>query len=134
MATYRAGAPDAQARVLGDIADKSRNLGFFYLINHGVPETLLANQLDWGRCFFGFPSIDAYANLSMTDQADPSGVRSMITFAAQGVGGVDTQVAAGAAERGAGLVKPPFTTDLRQYLAVLLDPEGNAIRIAAPAN
>ena len=61
MATYRAGAPEARARLIADIADKSRALGFFYLINHGVPETLLADQLDWGRRFFDQPLDDKLA-------------------------------------------------------------------------
>jgi isopenicillin N synthase-like dioxygenase len=52
MATYRAGAPEAKARLVQDIAAVSRELGFFYLVNHGVPDGLLADQLAWGRRFF----------------------------------------------------------------------------------
>ena len=79
----------------------------------------------------GFLWIDAYANLNMTDLADPTGVRSMITFAAQGMSAVDT-LATKALQRRARLIKPPFQTDFLQYLAVLLDREDNAIQIAAP--
>jgi len=89
-------------------------------------------ELKVGDLMLGFPWIDAYANLNMTDQADPTGVRSMVTFAAQGMSEVDTLVAK-ATEHGARLVKPAFQTDFGQYLAVVLDPEGNAVRIAAPA-
>jgi predicted enzyme related to lactoylglutathione lyase len=110
----------------------------FYVEVFGLEEVAASRsdryrELKAGDVMLGFPWIDAYANLNMTDQADPTGVRSMITFAAQGMTEVDTLVAK-AAECGARLVKPPFQTDFGQYLAVLLDPEGNAIRIAAPAN
>jgi isopenicillin N synthase-like dioxygenase len=52
MATYRAGAPAARARLIAEIAAASRELGFFYLVNHGLSEAFLARQLDWGRRFF----------------------------------------------------------------------------------
>ena len=61
MATYRAGEPDAKARLIAEIADKNRRLGFFYLVNHGVPEPLLAGQLDWSRRFFDLPDADKAA-------------------------------------------------------------------------
>jgi isopenicillin N synthase-like dioxygenase len=61
MATYRAGEPDAKARLIAEIADKSRRLGFFYLVNHGVPEALLADQLAWSRRFFDLPQADKAA-------------------------------------------------------------------------
>jgi hypothetical protein len=43
LATYRAGAPDAKARL---IAAVSRELGFFYLVNHGLSDAFLADQLE----------------------------------------------------------------------------------------
>jgi isopenicillin N synthase-like dioxygenase len=61
MATYRAGDPKARARLIADIADNSRRLGFFYLINHGVPDTLLTAQLDWSRRFFDLPDAEKAA-------------------------------------------------------------------------
>ena len=61
MATYRAGEPDAKARLIKEIADKSRRLGFFYLVNHGVSEALLAEQLAWSRRFFDLPHADKAA-------------------------------------------------------------------------
>lgn len=39
-------------------------------------------ELDMGAAMLGFPSVDAYATLEMTDQAEPTGVRSILTFAA----------------------------------------------------
>jgi isopenicillin N synthase-like dioxygenase len=61
MATYRAGAPDAKARLVEEIATRSRELGFFYLINHGVPDALLADQLGWTRRFFDLSLSDKLA-------------------------------------------------------------------------
>jgi isopenicillin N synthase-like dioxygenase len=55
MATYRAGAPEAKRDLVAQIAAMSRELGFFYLVNHGVPEELLTGQLEWGRRFFDLP-------------------------------------------------------------------------------
>ena len=55
MATYRMGAPEAKARLIAEIAAVSHELGFFYLVNHGVPDELLADQLAWGRRFFDQP-------------------------------------------------------------------------------
>ncbi|CAN5124735.1 oxidoreductase [soil metagenome] len=61
MATYRAGAPEAKARLVREIAAFSRELGFFYLVNHGVPDRLLDEQLAWGRRFFDQPLEDKLA-------------------------------------------------------------------------
>jgi isopenicillin N synthase-like dioxygenase len=55
MATYRAGAPEAKGRLVEQIAAMSRALGFFYLVNHGIPDALLDGQLNWGRRFFDLP-------------------------------------------------------------------------------
>ena len=55
MATYRAGAADAKAALIAEIAGKSRALGFFYLVNHGIPDALLSDQIAWGRRFFALP-------------------------------------------------------------------------------
>ena len=89
-------------------------------------------ELDAGGLMLGFPSVDAYAVLDMQDQAQPDGVRSMVTFAAETLAAVD-RFTARATERGARLVKGPFATSFGQYLSVVLDPEGNAFRISAPA-
>jgi isopenicillin N synthase-like dioxygenase len=62
MATYRAGAAEARGRLIAEIAAKSRDLGFFYLVNHGVPDDLLAAQLDWAKRFFDQP-LDAKMGL-----------------------------------------------------------------------
>ncbi|NUT60304.1 isopenicillin N synthase family oxygenase [Herbaspirillum sp. C9C3] len=33
----------------------SRDVGFFYLVNHGVPQALIEGQFDWARRFFALP-------------------------------------------------------------------------------
>jgi isopenicillin N synthase-like dioxygenase len=55
IGAYRADAPQAKAALLQQIADRSRALGFFYLVGHGLPDALLAGQLDWSRRFFDLP-------------------------------------------------------------------------------
>jgi predicted enzyme related to lactoylglutathione lyase len=87
-------------------------------------------ELHMGAVKLGFPHIDAYAALDLADQAQPTGVRSMLTFAASSPAAVDA-LTDQALAHGASLAKPGFVTSFGQYLAVLLDPEGNALRIAA---
>jgi isopenicillin N synthase-like dioxygenase len=55
MSTHRCGEPEAKAALVAEIAAKSRALGFFYLVNHGISESLLTAQLDWARRFFALP-------------------------------------------------------------------------------
>jgi predicted enzyme related to lactoylglutathione lyase len=88
-------------------------------------------ELNMGAAMLGFPSADAYATLDLADQAAPTGVRSMLTFAATSPAEVDA-LTARAVQAGARLVKPGFDTAFGQYLSVVLDPEGNALRISAP--
>lgn len=109
----------------------------FYAEVFGLPEIDSSRsgryrELSLGPVTLGFPYVDAYETLEMTDQADPTGVRSMLTFAAGGRQAVDA-LTHRAVERGARLVKPGFATGFGQYLSVILDPEGNAVRISAPA-
>src|ERR1700761_9126737 len=66
----------------------------FYAEVFGLPEVESSRshryrELDAGGLMLGFPSVDAYAALNMADQADPDGVRSMVTFAAKTAGTVD---------------------------------------------
>lgn len=58
MATFRAGDTGAKARLVQEIAEVSRELGFFYIVNHGLPDSLLGDQLAWGRRFFDLPLED----------------------------------------------------------------------------
>lgn len=108
----------------------------FYIEVFNLPEIESSRssryrELSLGPVTLGFPSVDAYVTLEMSDQAAPTGVRSMLTFAANGREGVDA-LTRRAVEHGARLVKPGFATAFGQYLSVILDPEGNAVRISAP--
>ena len=87
-------------------------------------------ELEVGALKIGFPLVDAYRALDMEDQANPTGVRSMITFAAPDAAAVET-LTARAAAHGGRVVKAPFATGFGQLLSVILDPEGNALRISA---
>jgi predicted enzyme related to lactoylglutathione lyase len=89
-------------------------------------------ELELGDLRIGFPYIDAYAMLNMSDQADPTGSRTLLTFAAEDPAAVE-RLTRDAVAHGARLVKGPFSTNFGQFLSVILDPEGNALRISAPA-
>jgi predicted enzyme related to lactoylglutathione lyase len=109
----------------------------FYIAVFGLTEVEASRsdryrELMLGELKLGFPSIDAYAVLDMADQADPTGVRALVTFAADSPAAVDT-LTARAAAHGGRQVKGPFTAGFGQYLCVFLDPEGNAFRISAPS-
>ena len=48
-------SPDLSRReaVAWEIHKISRDVGFFYLVNHDVPQSLIDGQFDWTRRFFG---------------------------------------------------------------------------------
>ncbi len=107
----------------------------FYIEVFGLEEILASRsdryrELSLGDVKLGFPSVDTYQLLDMGDQADPTGVRTLITFAVETAALVDRLTGLAVDRRGR-LVKPPFATSFGQYLSVILDPEGNAIRISA---
>ena len=107
----------------------------FYLDVFGLEEVAASRsdryrELAVGDLMIGFPFIDAYAMLDMADLAEPTGVRSMVTFAVDGVTEVN-RLTARAAAHGGRVAKPPFATGFGQVLSVVLDPEGNALRISA---
>jgi predicted enzyme related to lactoylglutathione lyase len=107
----------------------------FYVDVFGLEEIAASasdryRELAVGALKIGFPLIDAYRVLDMEDQANPTGVRSMVTFAAEDAAAVD-RLTASAAAHGGRVVKGPFATAFGQYLSIVLDPEGNALRISA---
>ena len=106
----------------------------FYVDVFGLEEVTASRsdryrELVVGDMMIGFPFVDAYDMLDMADQADPTGVRSMVTFAVDGVAEVD-RLTARATACGGRVAKPPFATGFGQVLSVVLDPEGNALRIS----
>ncbi len=107
----------------------------FYVALFGLPEVETSRseryrELVLGDTLLGFPSTDAYRALDMTDQADPTGVRALLTFRAEDPAAV-TRLTDRAVALGARLVKAPFATGFGHVLSVLLDPEGNGFRISA---
>jgi predicted enzyme related to lactoylglutathione lyase len=89
-------------------------------------------ELAGGGTRIGFAFPGAYDLLSLQDQADPSGLRSVLTFLIGGADGMEAAVARAVAA-GATLVKPPYATHFGAWMAVLRDPEGNAFRLSADA-
>lgn len=112
-------------------------LAQFYIDALGFEEVLASRDERYrevvaGDVMIGFAHQGAYAMLDMPGEADPTGIRSLVTFAMADRDAVAPAVAR-AVDRGAGLVKAPFDTFFGQHLAVLRDPEGNIFRLAAPA-
>lgn len=87
-------------------------------------------EVQAGGAKIGFAAQAAYANLDMPEEANPTGLRGIITF---DVGTPDDVAPAveKAVAAGGTLVKPGFETTFGQFLAVVRDPEGNALRLAA---
>ncbi|KPL69241.1 hypothetical protein SZ64_14700 [Erythrobacter sp. SG61-1L] len=87
-------------------------------------------EVSAGGAKIGFAGQAAYTNLNIPDDANPTGLRNILTLdvgTPDNVGPtVDKAVAAGGE-----LVKPGFETTFGQFLAVVKDPEGNAVRLAA---
>src|SRR5271170_2835790 len=49
------GDPAAFARAVSEIAAAARGIGFFYLVNHGVPRELMENAFAESKRFFARP-------------------------------------------------------------------------------
>jgi predicted enzyme related to lactoylglutathione lyase len=85
-----------------------------------------------GASKLGIIHFGGYAMLDLAVRELSAPVSQILTFDVGAVGRVKVLVEA-AAHRGARLVKPAFDTFYGQFLAVMLDPEGNALRISAPS-
>lgn len=90
----------------------------------------LYREVSAGAVRIGFAGQAAYASLNLADDADPTGLRGAITLDVgmpEDVGSAVQQ----ALDAGGTLAKPGFETSFGQFLAVVKDPEGNAVRLAA---
>ncbi|HEV8389284.1 MAG TPA: 2-oxoglutarate and iron-dependent oxygenase domain-containing protein [Dongiaceae bacterium] len=58
FAPFRDGTAEDRARVAGEIAHACRQIGFFYLVNHGVPQALVDRVLANARAFFALPAAE----------------------------------------------------------------------------
>jgi isopenicillin N synthase-like dioxygenase len=56
ISAFLHGDAAARAAVAQKIGDACRNIGFFYVINHGVPEALVANVYAQSKRFFALPA------------------------------------------------------------------------------
>lgn len=57
---FRAGG-EAQANFIAELADVTHNIGFFYLKNHGIDQTLIDDALNLSKAFFALPLEDKLA-------------------------------------------------------------------------
>ncbi|MEM5387435.1 2-oxoglutarate and iron-dependent oxygenase domain-containing protein [Paraburkholderia phymatum] len=55
LAGVRAGDRDALARAGREIRDACTTIGFFYIVNHGVPQAVIDRAEQAARTFFAFP-------------------------------------------------------------------------------
>lgn len=81
-----------------------------------------------GDVVLGFSALSAYELLDLERRKSTDGDQTALTFELSSRSEVDSFV--GSAEaNGAALVKAPFVTYYNWYMAVLRDPDGNAIRL-----
>ena len=65
------GTPD-RAALAERIGEACRNIGFFYVVNHGVPQNLIDAQFEWTKRFFDLP-MEEKAALHMRNSPTTSG-------------------------------------------------------------
>ena len=58
---YFAGAPGALERAAAEVAQACENVGFFYALNHGVPEEVIARAFAASRRFHALPLAEKLA-------------------------------------------------------------------------
>lgn len=79
----------------------------------------------------GFSAPAAYEMLGLEPREPGEGDQTALTFKFESKAALDEAVETSVA-RGAALVKEPFMTYYDWYMAVLRDPDGNALRLACP--
>ncbi|MEM9105575.1 MAG: VOC family protein [Pseudomonadota bacterium] len=84
-----------------------------------------------GECMLGFSALAAYEMLELEPRKTGEGDQTAFTFRFDTTKALDEAVEL-AVSRGANLVKPQFMTYYNWYMAVLRDPDGNALRLACP--
>ena len=109
----------------------------FYVTVLGLEEISASRSVKYrelmaGGVKLGFIHLGGYEMLGLAGSADAVGVKSILTFAVTDPATVDRLTKAALA-RGATLAHAPFRTFFGQYQSVLLDPEGNALRISTQA-
>src|ERR1700746_606477 len=123
----------AELGYLNIFADDIAKLAGFYADVFGLEELVASRSpifrgLKTGKANIGFNAHDAYELLNLQKPTDRTGSKSFMTFDVNSVEEGD-RLTPIAAEKGATLLKAPFTTYYGWYQSVLLDPGGNAFRI-----
>jgi predicted enzyme related to lactoylglutathione lyase len=108
-------------------------LATFYAEVFGLEELVTSRSpifrgLKTNKANIGFNAHDAYELLNLQKATAERGIKAFTTFDVDSVSEVD-RLTPIAVEKGATLLKAPFTTYYGWYQSVLLDPEGNAFRI-----
>ncbi len=94
--------------------------------------------VDTGQTWIGFSAHKAYSLLGMEQYAQTQGNKFTLNFDVGTKAELD-RIYAAALQKGATSVKAPFShryddeNHTHWHLAILLDPEGNAFRLSAPA-
>jgi predicted enzyme related to lactoylglutathione lyase len=123
----------AELGYLNIFAADIAKLAGFYADLFGLEELVASRSpifrgLRTKKANIGFNAHDAYELLNLQKSTDGSGIKTFMTFDVDSVEEVD-RLTPIAVEKGATLLKAPFTTYYGWYQSVLLDPEGNAFRI-----
>jgi isopenicillin N synthase-like dioxygenase len=78
LGAYRAGAPGARARLAAELCAALETIGFFMLVDHGVPRDLIARTFDQARRFHAQP---AAAKLALRMNEHNNGYMAMGRYA-----------------------------------------------------
>jgi predicted enzyme related to lactoylglutathione lyase len=84
-----------------------------------------------GEVMVGFSAPAAYGMLGLAERGAGEGDQTALTFRCDSREALDACLETALA-RGGSLVKDPFMTYYGWYMAVIRDPDGNAIRLACP--
>ena len=119
----------AELGYLNIVADDVEKLAGFYADVFGLEElvasrTPIFRGLKTAKANIGFNAHEAYDLLNLQKSTDGTGSKLFMTFDVNSVEEVD-RLTPIAVEKGATLLKAPFTTYYGWYQSVLLDPEGH---------
>lgn len=82
-----------------------------------------------GEVMIGFSALAAYEMLGLEERGPGEHDQTALTFSCESKAAVDACLEKALA-RGGTIVKEPFMTYYDWYMAVLRDPDGNAVRLA----